>query len=257
MNPKQSALVLIALLFVAAIACSGSTLFGGGEEGADQTEVADEVPPATESEQRCGDAVCDGPETAETCPEDCAAAASEGEEPQPEESGGTGRAYLTLLWESSFGTGCNVDELHASMEFTLSVTDDGGLVGSGEGTLRANEISRCPDTDYGGLETPAPYPVTLTGSPVGDVWQVELTANDVSRAVYGGGGVYHEESVLSWILPQYEGEIGTLEYFALPQNVQAGDEFIFDLDYEVAGTGGGYTNHFVGTGWLTIIETPQ
>jgi pimeloyl-ACP methyl ester carboxylesterase len=36
--------------------------------------------PAGESESRCGDGVCDGPETAENCPEDCAAATAD---PQP------------------------------------------------------------------------------------------------------------------------------------------------------------------------------
>ena len=32
---------------------------------------------APESEQRCGDAVCDGPENAANCPEDCAAASGD------------------------------------------------------------------------------------------------------------------------------------------------------------------------------------
>jgi len=43
------------------------------------TGAAEPTPsrPATESEQRCGDGVCDGPENAERCPEDCAAPTTE------------------------------------------------------------------------------------------------------------------------------------------------------------------------------------
>jgi hypothetical protein len=62
MNSKRTALVLIALFIVVAIACSGPARFGGSGEGADKPQVADEVPSPSEPERRCGAAVCDGPE---------------------------------------------------------------------------------------------------------------------------------------------------------------------------------------------------
>ncbi|MFQ6102432.1 MAG: hypothetical protein ACE5OS_14565 [Anaerolineae bacterium] len=60
--------ISIALLLTFSLACSlGGLPGGGGETVAPPT-------PTRQSEQRCGDGVCDGPENAQNCPQDCAPA---------------------------------------------------------------------------------------------------------------------------------------------------------------------------------------
>jgi hypothetical protein len=73
----------VALLVSLTLACSLPGLPGGGAvtPSEEETPVA---PPAGEtpaSEKPCGDGVCEGPENAENCPEDCAAPS--GETPAP------------------------------------------------------------------------------------------------------------------------------------------------------------------------------
>jgi hypothetical protein len=66
---KQAIAVAVALMLLVALACGSLT---GGE-----TPTSSEVPTPTTprpSEGRCGDGVCDGPETAQNCPQDCAPA---------------------------------------------------------------------------------------------------------------------------------------------------------------------------------------
>jgi hypothetical protein len=80
------------------------------------------------SQNRCGDLVCDGPENAQNCPADCAAAVSNeeedaGENGHPEESpnlpsGGEvtyGYVYATITLDRTAGTGdCGVDPWYSS-----------------------------------------------------------------------------------------------------------------------------------------------
>ncbi len=61
---KRIVLIFALIIFLCA-ACS----FGNQGPGGDIPDQADAAP---QSEKRCGDGVCDGPETAEKCPEDCA-----------------------------------------------------------------------------------------------------------------------------------------------------------------------------------------
>ncbi len=62
-------IMLIPLLLTLSLACSLSGLPGGGEE-----ETIAPPTPTPQSEKRCGDGVCDGPENARNCPQDCAPA---------------------------------------------------------------------------------------------------------------------------------------------------------------------------------------
>lgn len=68
-------ILILSLLVTLSLACSLSGLTGG-DDASEQTSPA-------VSENRCGDDVCDGPETVQNCPEDCQAA---GMVADPEES---------------------------------------------------------------------------------------------------------------------------------------------------------------------------
>jgi hypothetical protein len=144
------------------------------------------------------------------------------------------------------------------MEVTLVITGELQLTGSGEGTMSAEAKERCPGTEYGGLRTPEPYPVTLNGtfSQEDGGWWVELSAEDASEAFYTSGEVYRRECVLCWVIPQFYRipassfgtEIGTLERFFLPEEIMAGDVLTWGMMYEV----GEYVHN--GTSQVEILE---
>jgi hypothetical protein len=182
-----------------------------------------------------------------------------GDEPGPDESGDddsqpphdqptetpwpTGRAKIELWWTSDYG--CQADRNYAKMEVTLVITGDLQLTGSGQGTMSAEAMERCPDTEYGGVRTPESYPVTLNGtfSQEDGGWWVDLTAEDASEAFYTSGEVYHRECILCWLIPQFYripassfgSEIGTLERFFLPEETVAGNVLTWGMNYEVGG----------------------
>jgi hypothetical protein len=162
---------------------------------------------------------------------------------------------LRLEWQSAYN--CQVDDLYAEMEFTWSLAENGALTGSGEGTMYAEAVARCPDSDYGGVRTPEPYPVTVKSTVTASGWMVELVATDVSEAYFTSGQVYREECILCWVLPEYKGlgVSGSLSSFSLPRELQAGDTFRFELDYHVPQAS--WTNDHVGTGTLEILEVPH
>jgi len=76
----------ISILTLITLACNFGVVLGPEETltpSPAPTDAAEPPTPASStgaSEHRCGDGVCDGPETTENCPEDCAA---EGAEPRP------------------------------------------------------------------------------------------------------------------------------------------------------------------------------
>ena len=80
---------VLSILVLFSLACSLVGLIGGGEGSAAPTET----PP--QSEKRCGDGVCDGPENANNCPQDCAYPQGAAESPIPtaEQSAGYGILY--------------------------------------------------------------------------------------------------------------------------------------------------------------------
>lgn len=211
---------------------------------------------ARPAEGHCGDGVCDGLENAQNCPQDCAATELPSFETPIAPTSSPGRACVRLEWRSSYGP-CQADDLYAEMEFTWSLAEDGALIGSGEGTMYAEPVSRCPNTDYGGVRTPEPYPVVVTSTATANGWMVELVATDVSQAYSVSGAVYREECILCWVLPQYKGlgVSGSLSSFSLPRELQAGDTFRFELDYHVPQLS--WTNDHVGTGTLEILEVPH
>ncbi|MCJ7625726.1 MAG: hypothetical protein MUO76_19720, partial [Anaerolineaceae bacterium] len=61
-------ILILALLAALSQACSLSDLTGSGDEASTQNE------PSPQSENRCGDKVCDGPENKQNCPDDCSEA---------------------------------------------------------------------------------------------------------------------------------------------------------------------------------------
>jgi hypothetical protein len=225
------------------------------------------VPPG-----RCGDGVCDEREQQDPalCPQDCPDVPGEEAPPDatvtatptrsaparatatPTATPSPGRARLKLQWTSTYGP-CQADSHQAEMEFTLSLTEDGGLTGSGRGTMGAEGIARCPDTDYGGHRTPASYAVTVKGTVTTSGWMVELVAEDASEFYFTSGEVYHTECRLCWLLPQVKGlgVSGSLASFSLPRELLAGDTFRFVLDYQVG------EGHHVGEGTVEIVEVPR
>lgn len=250
MKPKQQSSLLFTLVafLVTTLACGPS---------ADATPTAPVAPPdSPPSQGRCGDGICDGPENAQNCPQDCSPGAAPPEAPTDSRSG---RARLKPLWQSSLGAcpGKQIDDFFAEMEFSWSVAEDGSLSGTGEGSMYAESVARCPDTDYGGVRTPEPFPVVVTGSVVETGWRIELVATDASQYYFNNGEVYHQGCILCWVLPEFKGRElgGTLASFTLPGDIQVGDQFTFDLDYHIPQ--GSYTNDHVGSGTLEILEVSR
>lgn len=213
----------------------------------------------------CGDGVCDGPENQQNCPQDCS--------PKPDDvtptptipsvpsvrGGGGGQAGIqtsdTPLWRSSLGAcpGKQEDDFYASFVFTWTVDAEGIITGSGEGTMRSEPVARCPDTDYGGVKTPNPFPVSVTGSVTEVGYHFNLTATDLSQYHFTSGEVYHQGCILCWIFPEFKGVDtgGDLTSFTLPMDIKVGDQFDFELDYHIPQEG--YTNDHVGSGVLEIL----
>jgi hypothetical protein len=169
---------------------------------------------------------------------------------------------MELWWRSSFGC-ClpnrQVDDMLAELEFSLEITEDGGLTGSGEGTLRSEPVERCDDTDYGGIRTANPFRVTVKGTPTESGWKVQVTATDESEAYYTSSAVYFEQCVLCWVLPEFEGlgVTGTIgEGFSMPWDLRSGDTFRFEMDYHIPQEGCSSTNDHVGEGTLEILAVP-
>ena len=78
-------ILILTLLATLSLACSLSGLTGSGDEALTQNE------PPPQSENRCGDGVCDGPENMQNCPEDCSAVIpDEGEAVKPPEENEAG-----------------------------------------------------------------------------------------------------------------------------------------------------------------------
>ncbi len=79
----------IAIIAVVGMACNLTNVVPSAptvEEALPETPSSEDIPTVEpKSEKKCGDGICDGPETAQTCPEDCS---DPGEEPEPGEPGG-------------------------------------------------------------------------------------------------------------------------------------------------------------------------
>jgi hypothetical protein len=243
MSTKLVSVILVCLVLgIGLLACGGL----GGEES-----PAPEVPtPQKNGEGRCGDGVCDGPENVQNCPEDCSVIAL------PEDSTQQGeRAHVSMSWTSSYGcsSGQQVDDLYADFEFSWSVSEEGEITGSGEGTMSSEPVSRCPDTDYGGLKTPDPFPVTVSGFVDEGVSKITLAATDTSQAYLTNGSVYRTECVLCWVMPEFKGTdiSGTLASFSIPASATGDSVFTFKMNYIIE------SNVHEGEGLLEILEKSQ
>ena len=71
--------LLLTVLVSLSLACSLGGLTGNGKDAAAPTE------PPPQSEKRCGDGVCDGPENVNNCPQDCKEVSDTGEADEPAE----------------------------------------------------------------------------------------------------------------------------------------------------------------------------
>jgi hypothetical protein len=96
-------LVIVFVMVMLAIACGTQkandteNLYQPPDEGQPAFEVTDTLPPppppevqaSPMSQKRCGDGVCDGPETAENCPQDCGEESGPPVVAPPQQTGGT------------------------------------------------------------------------------------------------------------------------------------------------------------------------
>jgi len=72
-------ILIIVVLILLTLGCSQPFDTGQGES--ESADSQNDQPPASSSEKRCGDGVCDGPETAKNCATDCAVQVRDDEEP--------------------------------------------------------------------------------------------------------------------------------------------------------------------------------
>ena len=66
----KRSLVFLTVLFLPALACVGPAV--GNVFDDISTQLSATSTPSAVSEKRCGDGICDGPENADNCPDDCA-----------------------------------------------------------------------------------------------------------------------------------------------------------------------------------------
>lgn len=104
--------IFIGLIFLVLI-CAGCSFPSGDQDPAGPASDSGSQDPALVSQQKCGDSVCDGPETAENCPDDCALV-GEDQQADPDTpnnksetptSGAFGEVYLEISVQRDSGVG--------------------------------------------------------------------------------------------------------------------------------------------------------
>ena len=121
---KRLTILLFILLFLS-LACNLSGLTSGQESSSQQTA------PTIQSEHRCGDGVCDGPENAKICPEDCTPAKSATDETQTNVSAPSGNKPASsshsynILYQLTENTVINNQDCYS---FSFSRFLDGGII---------------------------------------------------------------------------------------------------------------------------------
>lgn len=85
---RTSHLILVLLTFLLLVACHPEPTLAPTPTLSPATLIPAPITPTGESQHRCGDGICDGPENAGNCPQDCTASA---EEPTPVTSAHTAR----------------------------------------------------------------------------------------------------------------------------------------------------------------------
>lgn len=137
----------LALVLVLSLACNLGDL-GTSDKPTEPTFVPEQ------SEKRCGDDVCDGPENFENCPEDCDAVVlpkdqEETEEPDPPDTGGDTREFRISM---SINTESNMEGVAGSdaqvyyepviigfVEIVAAFPAEGGSATSQAGTVTLND----------------------------------------------------------------------------------------------------------------------
>ncbi len=124
------ALPLIALLFLA-LACSLLS--------------TEQLPAPPESEHRCGDGVCDGPENVNNCPEDCKEDSETGKAVEPEADQGGGAASDYGIFYHIVQHSVTTNEMSGTKCYMFNFREflDGGYVqpdGSGNEILELNDF---------------------------------------------------------------------------------------------------------------------
>ncbi|MCD6402130.1 MAG: hypothetical protein J7L73_09405 [Anaerolineales bacterium] len=115
----------LSILVFLSLACNLSGLTSGQETPSQQSA------PTIQSEHRCGDGVCDGPENAKNCPQDCTQANSTTEETQTNVSSPSGNKPVSsshsynILYQVTENTVINNQNCYS---FTFSRFLDGGII---------------------------------------------------------------------------------------------------------------------------------
>lgn len=193
---KRTILILTTLITLS-LACSLGDPGGGGEE--DTTQIA----PTPQSEKRCGDSFCDGPENASNCPDDCEK--EEGAPPNNAEPTSNRTFAFHLLIGGDFLSDttphCNTDQALLNANLDIFVSEDNQLTSSqDDGVITFESVSRCPDTDYGGHRTVSGPDIIASGTIDADGYHITLKSSDVTESYFTDGSPYSTSNILgdSW-----------------------------------------------------------
>ena len=164
-------IMLLTLLVFFSLACSLGGLIGG-EDSASQAEE----PP--QSEGRCGDNVCDGPENEKNCPQDCSA---EAQQSQPSAGSGVGNSDYGILYQV-VENALSSNEMSNNTCYALNFIQflDGGLIntdGSGNQTL---EMKDHPTSMLTSKEKDAYYYISSPQNPVQEMFGFSMFNWDVA-----------------------------------------------------------------------------
>lgn len=86
-------------------------------------------------------------------------------------------------------SGCNRDSYVLQMTAVIEI-DRGDIIGAGDGQLSILDLSRCPDTEYGGQRTTEQPTVQILGTVDDDGWTLSFDFADEVEAFLIDGTVY-------------------------------------------------------------------
>ena len=159
---KRRIFILMMLIFFS-LACSIGGLFDSEDAGSQDGNLP-------QSEDRCGDGVCDGPENTKNCLQDCGTD-SDQTEPSTKESGAESSEYgiLYQLVEYSFSSDERDSETCYAINFTRYL--DGGLI-STDGS--GNQVLELKD-----------YPTSMVTSKAEDMYYYISSPQDPVQEMFG------------------------------------------------------------------------
>ena len=164
-------IMLLTLLVFFSLACSLGGLIGG-EDSASQAEE----PP--QSEDRCGDNVCDGPENEKNCPQDCSAQAQQS--PSSAKGSGAGSSEYGILYQvienalSSYDMSSNTCYALNFIQFL-----DGGLINTDGSNNQTLEMKDYPTSMLTSKKKEAYYYISSPQNPVQEMFGFSMFNWDV------------------------------------------------------------------------------